>query len=134
MAGHAMTKAWYERNRASVIARTNAWRDAHPDEVREITARYRQSDKYRATYRAWRERNRVRLAWREATRNYGQEVDFATFAAVWAGTCFDCGQTPAMGVDHVIGQTRGGLNVASNLQPACTPCNKRKGAKEKGEA
>ncbi len=72
--------------------------------------------------------NRARRAWRGATSRFGEEVDFATFVAVWSGRCFGCGKEPACGVDHIVPKARKGRNIESNLQPACLSCNHRKRA------
>lgn len=50
-----------------------------------------------------------------------------------SGPCFDCGKTPAGGVDHIIPFCHGGQNVEENLQPACTPCNRKKGRVEQAQ-
>lgn len=72
-------------------------------------------------------RRRPRNAWRNANRLYGEVVPFEVWVGIWSGTCFDCGKTPAEGVDHVLPRIRGGRNMIENLQPACTTCNLRKG-------
>jgi 5-methylcytosine-specific restriction endonuclease McrA len=43
----------------------------------------------------------------------------------FAGRCWMCGEG-AIGMDHVLPMSKGGPNWASNLRPACGPCNSRK--------
>jgi len=125
-----------------------SYRNARREEARAYAAARREADpeKARATYRAYyaehQEQRRADVAARRATaegtartalhnasRKFGETVPFDVWFAVWSGACFGCGTTPARGVDHVIPHSRGGRNVASNLQPACWPCNASKGAK-----
>ena len=75
---------------------------------------------------AYRAANRCRQAWYKATGRFGVAVDWNAWRKAWYGSCFNCGVTPAEGVDHIISIPQGGLNVAENLQPACYPCNKGK--------
>ena len=44
----------------------------------------------------------------------------------WGNGCAYCGAT-ADTLDHVMPLARGGLTVRTNLVPACSPCNLRKG-------
>jgi 5-methylcytosine-specific restriction endonuclease McrA len=44
----------------------------------------------------------------------------------WGNSCAYCGAT-ADTLDHVTPLARGGLTVRTNLVPACSPCNLRKG-------
>lgn len=63
----------------------------------------------------------------DARRRFGESLPSSVFARVMLGPCFRCGQTPAMGVDHIIPKSRGGRNIEENLQPACRVCNHAKG-------
>lgn len=45
------------------------------------------------------------------------------------GRCAMCGTDQGLSVDHVLPKSRGGLNVASNIQLLCGTCNRSKGAK-----
>lgn len=47
----------------------------------------------------------------------------------WEHRCAYC-SAPAQSLDHVWPKARGGLTVATNLVPACLPCNRRKGHRE----
>lgn len=57
---------------------------------------------------------------------YGYEIREYVFEK-WGRTCVYCGakNTP-LNLDHVEARSRGGSNRASNLVPACIPCNKAK--------
>ena len=43
--------------------------------------------------------------------------------------CAICGQRPATTIDHILPVSRGGTDDPANLQPACWPCNQRKGTR-----
>lgn len=46
----------------------------------------------------------------------------------WGRRCAYCGaEDVQLEKEHIVPRTRGGTNRASNLCPACEPCNKRKG-------
>jgi 5-methylcytosine-specific restriction endonuclease McrA len=128
------------------------WRRLRPD--RTVVRKHRQSKSSRlrqiendpkgfrervAEYgRRWRSENpdKMRAAWlnRRAdlmAARYGQPYLPQTaevYQAVVDGACFGCGQQPAGSIDHIIPFSRGGTNAENNLQPACLPCNLRKGA------
>jgi len=68
-------------------------------------------------------------AWLKATRKFGEFVPLDIWLIVWSGPCFGCGRDPALGVDHITSWKRGGRNIVENLQPACMPCNRSKGAR-----
>ena len=44
------------------------------------------------------------------------------------GSCFFCGKTAKLTVDHVVPVCRGGSDALSNLLVSCEPCNKQKAA------
>lgn len=122
---------YYATHRELVLARQAIARASDPDRFharhREADARY--YDRHREEIRARRATRRADHAARAARRAFGEDVPREAWRRVWAGPCFDCGQTPAEGVDHVVPRARGGRNVLENLQPACLPCNRRKNAR-----
>lgn len=107
-----MSRALTEARRAY-----HAQRTARDPVFRERKRRYA---------KAWRADNPARVSYNNARRRYGEGVTYEEFEAVWYGSCFSCGLTPARGVDHIIGETSGGRNALDNLQPMCVPCNNRK--------
>lgn len=114
----AADRRHYRENRERIAAQTAAYRATHAKENRQRAA-------------DWRAANPERAACREAqgaaSRGFGERVPAAAWDAIWQGPCFSCGATPAKGIDHIVPKSRGGRNVIDNLQPACLPCNLRKG-------
>ena len=47
-------------------------------------------------------------------------------------TCAICHQRPATTIDHIHPVSLGGTDDPANLQPACWPCNQRKGNRTPG--
>jgi 5-methylcytosine-specific restriction endonuclease McrA len=123
----AYTAAHAEENRA----RARAWELAHPEEARtRKTAAYRANPGlWRARAAAWERANPQYSAWKAARRKYGEVPPYSVWCAIWAAPCALCGTAPARGVDHIIPKAKGGTGAVENLQPACWPCNNRKGAK-----
>jgi len=113
----AADRAHYRQNRERIGAVAAAYRAAHPEENRRRVAAWTAAHPDRAASSKAR---------RCANRKFGEAVPSEEWDAVWAGSCFACGLTPARGVDHVIPKVRGGRNVVDNLQPACWPCNREK--------
>jgi hypothetical protein len=134
-----------EKNRASYIR----WRESNPDQAREHSRRWRKAnpDKCREKCRRRRKANpdwhrdqtRLRKAWKRAARRQAlhpvtrAQID-ARFA-IWGNRCAFCGADAThqrnhgrqrLTVEHVLALTKGGLDEASNIIPACTACNSSK--------
>lgn len=137
-ATHAAYRARPE-NREKAKARSKAWREANPDRARELVASWREAnrDRERETRRAYRDANRdaIRaLNNRRKARERNVEVNDLTAAqwvsivAAYEGRCAYCATTPdRITMDHVIPISKGGNHTASNVVPACGPCNFAKG-------
>lgn len=67
---------------------------------------------------------------RAATRHTGNSSYRRLRARVLKANpaCAYCGR-PATEVDHIVPVSQGGTNTIHNLAPACTACNRRKGAR-----
>lgn len=110
----------YARTRG--VAATARWTKAHPDKVKA----YQQSDEGKAT------RDRVNHKKRCLP---GAACDLT--AAQWlqikddyCNACAYCGrQDKPLTIDHVLPLRQGGGHTASNVVPACGPCNIRKGTR-----
>jgi len=119
---------WRLAHRPDEYARTQAWKDAHREEIRAAnatyTAQYRKDhpDVCEAAQRRWR-----------ARRNGARIGTPYTRAAIWArdgGLCGLC-HTPVTEarwhLDHIVPITRGGPDAWENVQVAHIRCNVRKG-------
>jgi 5-methylcytosine-specific restriction endonuclease McrA len=48
----------------------------------------------------------------------------------WRGCCAYCNRAGAQTLDHIKPRSRGGSTNTTNLVPACSECNRRKGSEE----
>jgi len=133
----------------SVRASYRRWLEQNLDKERARKHRYRagNSGKIRQAIRRWVELNpekkrdnvRRRATWRRAARRAAlhpvtrAQID-ARFA-IWGDRCAFCGADAThqrnhgrqrLTVEHVLALTKGGLDEASNIIPACTACNSSK--------
>ena len=108
------------------------YRERHPERELEDQAlralRHPRYGTHPRTY--WDARPGLRLAY-NAKRQTGEWVAPSVMSEVSSRPCFDCGKSPAGGVDHIVPFSRGGRNVSDNLQPSCPSCNSRKGGAER---
>lgn len=121
--------------REAQLARARAWRAANPGRQRELSARWRKSD--RETAEAYRERQNMAKKARNAVVRCALPRGFirGLFAAQ-RGRCAYCrGKLVSEGpakfhIDHIVPLAAGGAHAPSNLQLACPGCNVRKGARD----
>jgi hypothetical protein len=129
--------------------RCSRYYEANRDRMREYCRRYREAnlEKHRERCRQWRRVNldkerqasRRRSAWKRAARRRAlqpvtqQQID-ARFA-LWDNRCAFCGVAAdhqrnrgyqRLTVEHVLPLTKGGLDEAANIIPACSTCNTSK--------
>lgn len=101
----------YAKSPERIIAAVRSWQRRHPADVRinKQAADRRRKARYRVVGRVTSQELRGLLV-------------------AYAGICAYC-TSPATTFDHVIPLCRDGLHVASNIVPACSPCNSRKHTK-----
>jgi hypothetical protein len=129
--------------------RCRRYYEANRDRMREYCRRYREAnlEKAREYCRQWRKANidkqrqasRRRSAWKRAARRRAlqpvtqQQID-ARFG-LWSNRCAFCGVAAdhqrnrgyeRLTVEHVLALTKGGLDEAPNILPACSTCNSSK--------
>lgn len=90
---------------------------------RDSARRYSKTERYRF--------NQANLkAMRRAVMRSGG-LTFEEWSAIkrrFGGRCAYCGERKKLTMDHVHPISRGGRHDATNIVPACQPCNSRKGA------
>ncbi len=115
--------------------RARAWRDANPDQAKRNRDRYLRENAerlkdarraYRAAnrdlIRALNNRRKARL--RNVAVNDLTGAEWVAIVVQYDGRCAYCGCTPdRITMDHVIPISKGGNHTASNVVPACGPCN-----------
>jgi hypothetical protein len=128
------SRQWRKDNPERLREQVRKWRKANPVNVRMNTRRYRQSNPGKN-----QENLRRRATWRRAARRAAlhpvtrAQID-ARFA-IWDNRCAFCGVDAShernhgrerLTVEHVLALTKGGLDEASNIIPACSACNSSK--------
>ena len=123
----------YLDNRERMLEKAAARRSADPEAHREGLKRWRKSEKGKA----WRIANRDRINLDSHVRrarlasNGGKFTagEWESLKARYCYKCLACGKgepeiklTP----DHIVPVSKGGPNVAENIQPLCGPCNSSK--------
>jgi hypothetical protein len=125
---------WREANLDQAREHSRRWHRANPDKSREKCRRRRKANP------EWhRDQTRLRKAWKRAARRRAlspvtrAQID-ARFA-LWNNRCAFCGVDAThernhgrerLTVEHVLALTKGGLDEASNIIPACSACNSSK--------
>lgn len=114
-------RAYVEKNRDKIAARTKAYREARPDYRKNHPSR--QPEKRREYYDRYRARQLAA---------YVEDVSFDVIVQRDCGLCGICG-LPAIDqfpeIDHIIPLSRGGEHSYANTQLAHRACNRRKHAR-----
>lgn len=115
---------WRKRNRERLNRKHREWLASSPVAKESV----------RAKNRAWREKNRDRLAANKHRRRARlldgvspgvTSEEWAAIVGRFGGKCAYCGQ-PGKTRDHVIPLSKGGRDEPSNVVPACRKCNSAK--------
>lgn len=110
----ARTKEYRENNREKVRERHKAWRHANIDHWRELK-------------RAVKHRRRAQIAGSGGSHTI---AEWHTILKAHGNKCHWCGKKEEKDFplhrDHYISLAKGGSNAASNIVPACIPCNSKK--------
>jgi 5-methylcytosine-specific restriction endonuclease McrA len=129
---------YYEANRAADNEKTRRWRADNPERHREHQREWvaRNAEAVNARSAAWRAANadatraqasRRRARKRDAPVNDLTAAEWSQIQAAYGYRCAYCGAKPhELTQDHVVPLSRGGGHTASNVVPACRPCNGRK--------
>lgn len=128
---------WAKANPERSRAQSAKWRKANPEKRAAMKTRWRLAnpEKHREHVRAAHRRNpHLQAASRARLRNAPvRDLTTAQWGAILVEhnyTCAYCGISGvAMTQDHIIPLSRGGSHTASNVTPACRPCNSSKGTK-----
>ncbi len=136
----AYLKVWQAANPDKVAVYSKAWRSANPDKVAAYSKAWREAncEKRAATLRAWWAVNpdkRKNAYHKRRALKLGAVADLT--GADWRGilnqfdhSCFYCGASDIpLQQEHMTPISRGGRHTASNVVPACQPCNGRKHTK-----
>jgi 5-methylcytosine-specific restriction endonuclease McrA len=109
-------------------ARHARWREANRDHVRENA---------RVNFHAYRKAHPDLIRAHQVASDVTKGCDRSQLrVAEWRGIldmfdhrCAYCGKRGKLSIEHVVALSRGGTNGASNIIPACMPCNLKKHAR-----
>lgn len=107
------SREYGRRNPEKIFLKSQRWIKAHP----ELTA-------------GQRERRNNRLT--EGVSDFTNE-QWSQKLEEFGGRCAYCKRALPQSRDHVIPISKGGFHTASNIVPACKPCNSAKGTKSLAE-
>lgn len=120
--------------------RSRKWREADPERAREAVRRYASENRehLKAKRREYRNKNRDliralnnrrKALKRNAPINDLTGIQWREIKAAYGQRCAYCGKRPKkLTMDHVVPLSKGGSHTASNILPACGPCNFSKNA------
>ena len=119
-------RAEYLRNREKIIARSRAWRAAHPGATWEQVKAWKAKNP--EAYRLGKSLDRARRAGAERQRIHVEVLQ--DILRSQNGCCLYCGcLLEHFHIDHKLPLSRGGKHVKENLALACSTCNLRKNLK-----
>lgn len=119
----ATTHRYYLNHKEACAARTKAYRQAHPAEVRKWAIAWSKAHPQVAVIK--RQRRQARKRSLPATLSI---AEWETILAAFKYRCAYCGKKRShLTQDHVIPLSKGGGTIKENIVPACTSCNSRKG-------
>lgn len=113
-------REWRAKNLGAALENARRWREENPERVQESYRRW-----CAANPESIRRRGNMRRA-RKAEAAVCGPVPLSVYTSVLnSGPCVYCA-APAAEVDHIRPLSRGGIEHASNLVPACKSCNSGK--------
>ena len=134
------SRKWRAANPEKKRKSNRRWKHDNPERNRELNRRCRKSNpedprKHRERSRRWKKenpyKNRVKDQRYRARRrgNISESYDFKAICEHYDNRCVKCGEKKPLTVDHILPISKGGPDIASNIQPLCLSCNSSKGAR-----
>ena len=134
----AAWRRWSAENPDKKKAAYKKWLDSHREQERERGRKWRLAnlDYLRDLFRAWRranphkdaERRHKRRSAKNQSPGHYTQADWRAIVAKQKGKCAICRKKKKLTVDHIIPLSKGGSNMAVNIQGLCYSCNSRKHA------
>ena len=118
----AHVRTSYQRHREERLAYHRAYQETNREVYREYSRRWQQENRERSNLLRRIKSQRKRAAGTLTLADWELVLD------VYGRACLACGK-PEVTIDHIVPVSKGGLNVAGNVQPPCGYCNTSKGTK-----
>ena len=145
-------RQWTENNREKTRESNRRWRKNNPESERKAQARYYATNRSKKldSGRRWTSENREKKTergrqWRKENQEKARAIkhrrrakkrmavsepyDFKAICEHYNNRCVKCGELKPLTVDHIKPISKGGPDIASNIQPLCQACNSTKWTK-----
>jgi 5-methylcytosine-specific restriction endonuclease McrA len=119
-----LRRAGYRADPEKYRAAQNAWRKANPEAARRADRRKR--ERHPESVRVRNQRRRA--VKRNAPVNDLTAAQWRAIKTAYGQRCAYCHRRRKLTMDHVVPLSKGGSHTASNVVPACGPCNSAKNA------
>ena len=107
-------------NPKSTRAAVKKWQKSNPEKIRKANRRWEQENPNKRLAQVQRRRARKNNA-------HSEPYDFMDICNKFGNRCLGCGAINVdLTVDHVIPLSKGGADIAENIQPLCLSCNSSK--------
>ena len=133
----------YRLNREKEVARVQDYNRRNYDRFLNNLAKYRAGDSYRASRKAWSEKNIEKVRLWGANKNARRRLSIKSTSVritkeewdrikeLFGHRCAYCGKKKHLTMDHRTPLSKGGAHSTDNIIPACLSCNMRKNAHDK---
>ena len=123
----AYAKAYYQTHKEQQLAYRRAKREVRTDAQRLAAAAYDRAYRLANPDKTRAAKARRRAAQRRSPLNDLTAPQWREITAAYGHRCVYCGVQPRqLEMDHITPLLHGGPHTASNVVPACGPCNNRK--------
>ena len=114
---------WYKGNREKAIEYSHRWAMANQEKVREYKRRWQKANPEQTSINYHRRRA-------HKNNNVSERYDLKAICTHYDNRCVKCGERKLLTIDHITPVSKGGPDIASNIQPLCKSCNSSKGIRD----
>jgi hypothetical protein len=125
--GKYRSQIWYLNNKDTAAKKSTRWHQENREcpryKLRRKASRLRTREQDHQRHRAYQ--SLKRSSRKQAIIPLTQH-QWEMRLKIWDGLCAYCGERKGSSMDHVLALSKGGLDEAANIVPACTFCNSSK--------
>lgn len=122
-----LMREWLKKNKGKSAVYKSRWKAKHPDKARAKRKRY--YERHKDKWKIREARRRAHKIGRSSSLSY---EEWGGLLRKYDYRCLCCGKKEpeiTLTLDHIIPIFMGGTSDIDNIQPLCSPCNKKKGKK-----